>query len=222
MAKCTLFDLNSQIQIVAYSKGVTNIVIFNEKTKQVFDAVKLTVDNSLKVPQNYNLNLGAKISMLSKRQEKKRQLLEDSEWISDDPSIVKISKEGELIAESVGRTKVHLVSKTMKKTKLSTEIRVGSITNLQYDNKEFPSALTNIKDSVNYRDIYSLHFDFFIKSQDKQLFKLTDPDLDDFSVIDQNIALKCTSGVPDLLYAEAKGQECKLSLRKLEIKTVFV
>lgn len=155
IAKAELIDDNSKIRIQAYSKGESNIIVFHPKTRKIYDVIKVSVYSTLNLPNKIMLNIGATVSLLNKDENRKSYLIQDSEWIVDNPSILKIDpREGTVIALREGTTKVHLVSKDQRKVKLSTTVQVSRVKKASIDFHKLPKYLTDIKSSPQYEEEY--------------------------------------------------------------------
>lgn len=220
VARAELIDQNSKIRIRANSKGETNVILFHPKTMQILDVFQISVYSSLLLPERINLNIGGKINFLKKDENRKLYLSQDSEWISDNPSIVRIDPvEGLAIGLKEGSTKIHLVSKDRKKIKLSTSINVSRVKKINIDRTKLPQYLTDIKSSEMYKSNYLLPINFYI--DENMTEDLSKNSQDELNLIDQIINFKCISNNPEIFTAKSvsdiQGENtlCEIIIREV-------
>jgi len=226
IATVELIDCNSKIRITGNSKGQANIILFDPKTKKIHDVFNVNVYSTFNLPEKIFLNIGGEINFFGKDKEKKEILLRDGEWIIENPSILLIkASEGKAFGLKEGSSKIHLISKSTKKEKLSTEIIVGKLNDIEIDIKSVPKYFTDLKNDPNFRDEYNINFRYFIEDNKE----LTRNKNDDLNGINQNIKLNCESRRPDIFLAETIRNEedfesgediCKITLRKIPFETV--
>jgi hypothetical protein len=154
VAKCELIEHNSKIKIIASSRGETNIILFNPESRKIYDVVKITVYSTLAMPETVRLNIGATVELLAKDRARKEYLMQNSEWIVDNPNIVSISAGGTLTALKEGNAKVYLVSKDGQKEKVSTTIAVSNIKQAEAEGQYSPSRITDIRTDQAYKSEY--------------------------------------------------------------------
>jgi hypothetical protein len=220
VARAELIDQNSKIRIRANSKGETNVILFHPRTMQILDVFQISVYSSLLLPERINLNIGGKINFLKKDESRKLYLSQDSEWISDDPSTVRIDPvEGVAYGLKEGSTKIHLVSKDRKKIKLSTLINVSRVRKINIDRTKLPQYLTDIKSSEMYKSDYLLPVNFYV--DENMTEELSKNSQDDLNLIEQKINFKCISNIPEIFTAksvsDSQGENnlCEIMIRDI-------
>ena len=167
------------------------------------------------MPESIVLNVGAEIDFLKKDEEKKSNVLRDSEWVVDDPNIFKFDdKSGKGIALREGRTRVHLVSKDLRKEKLAAEIIVSRIRRVNVDFTLLPKYFTDIITDPYYRSEYKIPLKFFINDNMDELSKDSD---DDINEINQKINVKCVSKQPEIFLAEVKDESLSKLTEALDV-----
>jgi hypothetical protein len=167
------------------------------------------------LPESIVLNVGAEIDFLKKDEEKKSNVLRDSEWVVDDPNIFKFDdKSGKGIALREGRTRVHLVSKDLRKEKLAAEIIVSRIRRVNVDFTLLPKYFTDIITDPYYRSEYKIPLKFFINDNMDELSKDSD---DDINEINQKINVKCVSKQPEIFLAEVKDESLSKLTEALDV-----
>lgn len=202
IAKSEIIQLNSILKIKSFQKGETNIILYSPIDRRIYDVFKVNVYESLSLPAQMNLNVGGRIKFLHKDENRRLYLLQDSEWISDDNTIIKIDNlNGEAIGLREGRVKVHLVTKDKKNIKVSTLINVSRIKKVDIDFSVLPKYFTDIKENVNYQTEYRLPLLFYINDQHE---KLSMDKVDRLNLIEQNIKAKCISLNPSLFIAQVE------------------
>lgn len=168
------------------------------------------------MPESIILNVGAEIDFLKKDEEKRDNILRDSEWIVDDPNIFKFDdKTGKGVAVREGRTRVHLVSKDLRKEKLATDIIVSRIRRVNVDFTFLPKYFTDIITDPFYRSEYQIPLKFYINNNMEELSRDSE---DDIKVIDQKINVKCVSKQPEIFLAEVRDQS---SIKSHEIPETY-
>jgi len=169
---------------------------------KIYDVFNLNVYPSIILPERIILNIGAEIDFLKKDEEKRTLMLKDSEWIVDDQNIFKIdSYSGKGIALREGVTRVHLVSKDLRKEKLAAEIMVSRIRKVNVDFSLLPKYFTDIPSDPFYRNEYIIPLKYFINDNYDELTKDSS---DDINLIDQKIYVKCVSKQPEIFVAQIK------------------
>lgn len=164
------------------------------------------------MPERIVLNVGAEVDFLKKDEEKRSNIVRDSEWVVDDPNIFKFDeKSGKGVALREGRTRVHLVSKDLRKEKLAAEIIVSRIRRVNVDFSLLPKYFTDIITDPYYRREYKIPLKFYINDNMEELSKDSEDDIND---IDQKINVKCVSKQPEIFLAEVKD-ESLLKLNEL-------
>lgn len=238
VAQIELLENNSKIKIHGNSKGQANIILIDPISKKIFDVFNINVYPSIILPERIVLNIGAEIDFLKKDEEKRSSIIRDSEWIVDDPNIFKFDeKSGKGIALREGRTKVHLVSKDLRKEKLAAEIIVSRIRRVNVDFTLLPKYFTDIITDPFYRSEYKIPLKFFINENMEELTKDSD---DDINVIEQKINVNCVSKQPEIFLAEIKDESyaksaevsdvyshennkfCLLTIRKIPFDVVII
>jgi hypothetical protein len=224
IATVELIDCNSKVRITGNSKGQANIILLDPNTKKIHDVFNVNVYSSFNLPEKIYLNIGGEINFFGKDKEKKEILLRDGKWIIENPSILLIkASEGKAFGLKEGSSKIYLISKSTKKEKLSTEIIVGKLNDIEIDIKSLPKYFTDLKNDPNFREEYYINFRYFIEDNKE----LTRNKNDDLNGINQNIKLNCESKRPDIFLVETiKNEEdfesgediCKIILRKIPLK----
>lgn len=163
----------------------------------------INVFPSIILPERIVLNIGAEVEFLRKDMEKKIGLEKDSEWIVDDPNILRIDPNtGKGFALREGLTRVHLVSKDLRKEKLATEILVSRVKKISVDFSLLPKYFTDIHSDPYYRAKYIIPIKYFINDSSEELSRSSD---DEINQINQNIIFKCISKQPEIFVAEVKA-----------------
>ncbi len=199
-----MLENNSKIRIHGNGRGEANIVLIDPASKKIFDVFNINVSSSIMLPERLVLNVGAEVDFLKKDEEKRYSIVRDSEWIVDDPNIFKFDEQsGKGVALKEGRTRVHLVSKDLRKEKLATEIFVSRIRRVHVDFSLLPKYFTDIKTDPYYRNEYKIPLKFYI---DDNMVELTKDSDDEINVIDQKINVKCVSIQPDIFLADMKDE----------------
>ena len=218
IAKSELTEFNSQIKIRAYIKGDTNIILFHPETKKIYDVFKISVFNTVLLPERIVLNIGGQVDFLGKDIARKQMLTHDAEWSSDDPNIVKIDPiDGIATGLNEGKTTVHLKSKDKTKLKLSTVIFVEKVRSVQIDKSRLPAFFTDIKTSPYYNNEYRIPVKFFVDVSSNN--DLSSDLTDQLNKIEQNLNFKCSASNPEFVFAEADTKdnttECVVKIRDI-------
>ena len=216
-----LTNSNSLISIRGHSKGETNIILFDPSSLKIFDVFQISVYSSLIMPEKIFLNVGGTINFLKKDEKRKVYLSQDSEWISDNPQILKIDPvEGVAVALAEGVTKIHLVSKDKTKIKLSTKVEIARVKKINIDRTKIPKYFTDIKESSYYRSEYHIPVNVYI--DESSIDELSLDMNDSLNEINQNLNLKCISNQPEIFLAEtdkktlnSQTKECIIKLRDI-------
>jgi len=129
-------------------------------------------------------------------------MLKDSEWIVDDQNIFLLDKStGRGIAQREGNTKVHLVSKDLRKEKLVAEIMISRIRRVSVNFGLIPKYFTDIISDPYYKNEYIIPLKYFVNENSDELTKDSE---DDVNLIDQKINIKCISKQPEIFVAQIK------------------
>lgn len=215
IAQIELLENNSKIRIHGNNKGQANIILLHPISKKIFDVFNINVYPSILLPEKIVLNVGAEIDFLKKDEEKRMMIVRHSEWIVDDPNIFKFKENsGKGIALREGRTRVHLISKDLRKEKLATEIIVSRIRRVNVDFSLLPKYFTDIMNDPFFRSEYKIPLKFYINDN---MEELTNDSEDDINLVDQKINVKCISKQPEIFLAEIKNEAYETLTESSEI-----
>jgi len=202
IAQIELLENNSKIRINCISKGQANIIIIDPIKMNIYDVFMINISSSIVLPERIVLNIGGEIDFIKKDPEKRAQILIDSDWIVDDSEVFKFDDNtGKGIALREGITRVHLVSKDLRKEKLATEILVSKIRRINVDFSKLPKYFTDIVNDSFYRKEYAIPLKFYTNDN---LEELSNNSEDNVNFIDQNLNVKCISKQPEIFLAEFK------------------
>ena len=122
IANVELLDFNSKMRLKAQNIGDTNIILFHPETRKIYDVFKLNVVQQTTLLNKIVISLGGTINFFGKDLNKKNELMNNGEWMSDNPKVMKIDKSGLGTAMSEGEATIILKEKNSQKILTSTKI----------------------------------------------------------------------------------------------------
>ena len=215
IANVELIDFNSKLKIKAQNIGDTNIIIFDPDRRKIYDAFKLNVVQQTTLLNKIVISIGGNINFFGKDLTKKNELTKKGEWISDNPKVLKIDKNGYGTAINEGEATVFLKEKNSQKIITSTRVLVRKISRVSFDKTKLPKSFTDIKKAgVDYISEYKVPI--ILYSNDDEIF--TSDENDKLSIINQRIKIKCESDSPNFVKADEINKdnihECSFIIRE--------
>ena len=161
------------------------------------------------------ISIGGNINFFGKDIPKKNELSKKGEWMSDNPKILKVDKNGFATAINEGDATVFLKEKNSQKIITSTRVLVRKISRISLDKTKMPKSFSDIKKvGVQYTSEYKVPV--ILYSSDDEVF--TNNENDKLSIINQRIKLKCESDFPNYVKAEEINKdnknECSFIIRE--------
>jgi hypothetical protein len=215
IANVELIDFNSKLRLKAQNMGDTNIILFHPETRKIYDVFKLNVVQQTTLLNKIVISLGGTINFFGKDPNKKKELMNNGEWISDNPKVMKIDKSGLGTAMNEGEATIILKEKNSQKILTSTKILVRKIHRVSFDKTKLPKSFTDIKkNGIEFINKYNIPV--LLYSYDDEVF--TSDENDKLSVINQRIKIKCESDNPFYVQASEVNKdnmnECIFSIRE--------
>ena len=215
VANVELIDFNSKIKLKAQNIGSSNIILFHPDNRKIYDVFKLNVVQQTTLLNKIVISVGGNINFFGKDLTKKNELTKKGDWISDNPKILKIDKNGYGTAINEGDATVYLKEKNSQKILTSTRVLVRKISKIAFDKEKLPKLFTDIKKSgVEYINEYKVPI--ILYSNDDEVF--TNDANDKLSLINQRIKIKCESDYPNYVKADEINKdnkyECSFVIRE--------
>ena len=194
VANVKLIDFNSKLKLKAQNIGYSNIILFHPDTRKIYDVFKLNVVQQTTLLNKIVISVGGSINFFGKDLSKKNELSKKGEWISDNPKIIKVDKNGFGTAINEGEATVFLKEKNSQKIITSTRVLVRKISRISFDKNKLPKSFSDIKKpGVDYISEYKVPI--ILYSNDDEIF--TSDENDKLSIINQRIKIKCESDSPN-------------------------
>ena len=89
--KVDLIEHKNKLKIKAFSKGRSNIILYNIDNSRIYDVVSVNIHPKIDLNKEIVVNKGCNISLLEKEKERKAKLLSNNNWISENPEIFSLS-----------------------------------------------------------------------------------------------------------------------------------
>ena len=215
VANVELIDFNSKLKLKAQNIGDSNIILFHPDSRKIYDVFKLNVVQQTTLLNKIVISLGGNINFFGKDLSKKNELTKKGEWISDNPKILKVDKNGYGTAINEGEATVFLKEKNSQKIITSTRVLVRKISKVSFDKTKLPKSFSDIKKSgVEYISEYKVPV--ILYSNDDEIF--TNDENDKLSIINQRIKIKCESDSPNYVKADEINKdnkhECSFIIRE--------
>ena len=215
IANVELIDFNSKLKLKAQNIGDTNIILFHPENRKIYDVFKLNVVQQTTLLNKIVISIGGNINFFGKDIPKKNELSKKGEWMSDNPKILKVDKNGFATAINEGDATVFLKEKNSQKIITSTRVLVRKISRISLDKTKMPKSFSDIKKvGVQYTSEYKVPV--ILYSSDDEVF--TNNENDKLSIINQRIKLKCESDFPNYVKAEEINKdnknECSFIIRE--------
>ena len=215
VANVELIDFNSKIKLKAQNIGNSNIILFHPDNRKIYDVFRLNVVQQTTLLNKIVVSVGGNINFFGKDLTKKNELTKKGEWISDNPKILKIDKNGYGTAINEGEATVYLKEKNSQKILTSTRVLVRKISKISFDKTKLPKSFSDIKKSgMEYISEYRVPI--ILYSNDDEIF--TNDANDKLSIINQRIKIKCESDYPNYVKADEINKdnkyECSFIIRE--------
>ena len=215
VANVELIDFNSKIKLKAQNIGNSNIILFHPDNRKIYDVFRLNVVQQTTLLNKIVISVGGNINFFGKDLTKKNELTKKGEWISDNPKILKIDKNGYGTAINEGEATVYLKEKNSQKILTSTRVLVRKISKISFDKTKLPKSFSDIKKSgMEYISEYRVPI--ILYSNDDEIF--TNDANDKLSIINQRIKIKCESDYPNYVKADEINKdnkyECSFIIRE--------
>ena len=215
VANVELIDFNSKIKLKAQNIGNSNIILFLPDNRKIYDVFRLNVVQQTTLLNKIVISVGGNINFFGKDLTKKNELTKKGEWISDNPKILKIDKNGYGTAINEGEATVYLKEKNSQKILTSTRVLVRKISKISFDKTKLPKSFSDIKKSgMEYISEYRVPI--ILYSNDDEIF--TNDANDKLSIINQRIKIKCESDYPNYVKADEINKdnkyECSFIIRE--------
>ena len=215
IANVELIDFNSKLKLKAQNIGDTNIILFHPESRKIYDVFKLNVVQQTTLLNKIVISIGGNINFFGKDLTKKNELSKKGDWISDNPKILKIDKNGYGTAINEGEATVFLKEKNSQKIITSTRVLVRKISRVSFDKTKLPKSFSDIKKAgIEYISEYKVPI--ILYSYDDEIF--TNDEKDKLSIINQKIKIKCESDSPNYVKADEINKdnihECLFIIRE--------
>ena len=215
VANVELIDFNSKLKLKAQNIGYSNIILFHPDSRKIYDVFKLNVVQQTTLLNKIVISVGGSINFFGKDLSKKNELTKKGEWISDNPKILKVDKNGYGTAINEGEATVFLKEKNSQKIITSTRVIVRKIFRVSFDKSKLPKSFSDIKKpGVDYVSEYRVPI--ILYSNDDEIF--TSDENDKLSIINQRIKIKCESDYPNYVQANEINKdnknECSFIIRE--------
>ena len=206
IANIELIEYNSKLKIKALNTGYTNIILFHPESRKIYDVFRLSVVQQTTLLNQIVIPIGGSINFYGKDMERKKELMKNNEWISDNTKVVKVDKNGIGTALNEGEATVILREKNSQKIITSTRILVRKIYRVSFDKTKLPKSFTDIKTN-GAQFINEYRVPIVLYSNDDLIF--TNDEFDKLSKIDQKIKIKCFSDTPNYVKADEYNKDNK-------------
>lgn len=155
IVKAEVHNNSSHIKLIAYKQGHSNIIVYHKSSRKILDVFRVGVDTSLTIPLKFNLSIDSKVQLF-KYDPKKLSYIEnlDAKWVSSDPTVADITKNGEINTYREGSTTIKLIKYNGQKVYLNTEVNVYSLNTLSLELHNLPNYITLKKTHSNYKSFY--------------------------------------------------------------------
>ena len=199
IANAELIEFNSKLRIKAQNIGDTNIILFHPESRKIYDVFKLNVVQQTTLLNKIIISVGGTINFLGKDLNKKKELMNNGEWISDNTKVMKVDKNGIGTALSEGEANIILKEKNSQKIITSTRIFVRRIYRIAFDKDKLPKSFSDIK--KNGLEIHNKYeIPPVLYTNDDEVF--TSNENDKLSIINQKIKVKCESDSSNYVKAD--------------------
>ena len=215
IANVELIEFNSKIRIKAQNIGDTNIILFHPDSRKIYDVFKLNVVQQTTLLNKIIISIGGTINFFGKDINKKKELMNNAEWISDNSKIMKIDKNGLGTAINEGEATIVLKEKNSQKIITSTRVLVKKIYRVAFDKTKLPKSFSDIKkNGVEFINKYQVPI--ILYTNEEEVF--TNDENDKLSIINQKIKIKCESDSPNFVKADELNKdninECIFTIRE--------
>ena len=215
IANAELIEFNSKLRLKAQNIGNTNIILFHPETRKIYDVFKLNVVKQTALLNKIVISVGGTINFLGKDIIKKKELMNNGEWISDNTKVMKVDKNGIGSAISEGEANIILKEKNSQKILTSTKILVRKIYRVSFDKNKMPKSFSDIKkNGVEFKNRYEIPIVLY--TIDDEVF--TNDENDKLSIINHKIKIKCDSDSPSYVKADEINKEnnnlCVFTIRE--------
>ena len=137
--------------------------------RKIYDVFRLSVVQQTTLLNKIVISVGGNINFFGKDLNKKNELSKKGDWISDNPKILKIDKNGYGTAINEGEATVYLKEKNSQKTLTSTRVLVRKISKIAFDKTKLPKLFSDIKKSgTEYINEYKVPI--ILYSNDDEVF----------------------------------------------------
>ena len=199
IANAELIEFNSKLRIKAQNIGDTNIILFHPDSRKIYDVFKLNVVKQTALLNKIIISVGGTINFLGKDLNKKKELMNNGEWISDNPKVMKVDKNGLGTALSEGEVNIILKEKNSQKIITSTRIFVRRIYRVDFDKDKLPKSFSDIKkNGLEFINKYEIPPIFY--TNEDEVF--TSNEIDKLSIINQKVKIKCDSDYSNFVKAD--------------------
>ena len=215
IANVELIEFNSKLRLKAQNVGETNIILFHPETRKIYDVFKLNVVKQTTLLNKIIIPIGGTINFFGKDINKKKELMNNAEWISDNNKIMKIDKNGLGTALNEGEATIMLKEKNSQKILTSTRVLVKKINRVSFDKTKLPKSFSDIKKSGE-TFISKYQIPVILYTNEDEIF--TNDENDKLSIINPKIKIKCESDSPDFVKADELNKdnmnECIFTIRE--------
>ena len=215
IANVELIEFNSKLRLRAQNIGYTNIILFHPETRKIYDVFRLNVVQQTTLLNKILISVGGTIDFFGKDPIKKKELMRNGEWISDNSKVMKIDKNGFGTAISEGEATIILKEKNSQKIITSTKVIVRKISRVSFDKTKLPKSFSDIKkNGMEFINKYEIPI--ILYSNDDEVF--TNNENDKLSKINQKIKIRCITDAPNYVKGDEINKdninECIFTIRE--------
>ena len=213
IANVELIEFNSKLRLRAQNVGETNIILFHPESRKIYDVFKLNVVKQTTLLNKIIISVGGTIDFFGKDINKKRELMRNGEWISDNTKVMKIDKNGLGTALEEGDATIILKEKNSQKIITSTRVLVRKINRVSFDKMKLPKSFSDIRrNGENFINKYQIPI--ILYTLDDEAF--TNNENDKLSIINQKIKIKCQSDFSNYVKADEldNKNECIFTIKE--------
>ena len=215
IANVELIEFNSKLRLRAQNIGYTNIILFHPETRKIYDVFRLNVVQQTTLLNKILISVGGTIDFFGKDPIKKKELMINGEWISDNSKVMKIDKNGFGTAISEGEATIILKEKNSQKIITSTKVIVRKISRVSFDKTKLPKSFSDIKkNGMEFINKYEIPI--ILYSNDDEVF--TNNENDKLSKINQKIKIRCITDAPNYVKGDEINKdninECIFTIRE--------
>ena len=215
VANVELIEFNSKLRLRAQNIGYTNIILFHPESRKIYDVFRLNVVQQTTLLNKILISIGGTIDFFGKDINKKKELMKNGEWISDNSKVMKIDKNGFGTAISEGDATIILKEKNSQKIITSTKVLVRKINRVSFDKTKLPKSFSDIKrNGIEFINKYQIPI--ILYTNDDEVF--TNNENDKLSIINQKIKIKCESDSPNYVKGDEINKnninECIFTIRE--------